>query len=449
MEIVTNRQTEDQPEAVSARTIREGEVRARWAWTEPTVWTERMLTALEEGVKGGTWYSVMDKVYTPTNLRAAFTRVKANHGAAGVDHQTIAAFERNLEANLAKLANELRAGTYRPQAVRRHWIPKPGKPQEQRPLGIPTVRDRVVQAALYHVIAPICERDFAAHSYGFRPQRGSKEALRRTAQLLKEGFTYVVDADVQSYFDTIPQDRLLAQVRTKISDGRVLSLIAAFLEQGVLEAGKHWTPEAGTPQGGVLSPLLANLYLDPLDQLMAQAGYEMVRYADDFVILCRNEEEAQRALEQVRQWTTQAGLKLHADKTRLVNAQHTGGFDFLGYHFERGYRWPRQKSAQKLKDTIRTKTKRTNGQSLPAIILDVNRTVSGWFEYFKHSHQTTFPALDSWVRMRLRSILRKRTGLKGRGRGADHQRWPNAFFQGHGLYSMTAAHALLRQSLWR
>jgi RNA-directed DNA polymerase len=449
VEVVTSRPTEDQPEAVSARTIRAGEVRARWAWTEPTVWTERMLTALEEGVKGGVWYSVMDKVYTPANLRAAFTRVKANRGAAGVDHQTVAAFERDLAWNLAKLADELRDGSYRSQAVRRQWIPKPGAPQEQRPLGIPTVRDRVVQAALYQVIAPIYERDFAAHSYGFRPQRGSKDALRRTAQLLEAGYTYVVDADLKSYFDTIPQDRLLTQVRTKLRDGKVLALLAAFLEQGVVEAGAQWTPEAGTPQGGVLSPLLANLYLDPLDHLMAEAGYEMVRYADDFVILCRSEEEAQRALAQVRHWTAQAGLTLHPEKTRIVNAQPKGGFDFLGYHFERGSRWPRQKSTQKLKETIRAKTKRTTGHGLQTIILDVNRTVRGWFEYFQHSHRTAFPALDSWVRMRLRSILRKRTGQKGKGRGADHQRWPNAFFQELGLYSMTAAHTLLRQSLRR
>lgn len=449
VETVKDRQAEEQPEAVSARTIRAGEVRARWAWTEPTVWTERMLTALEAGVKGGQWYSLMDKVYTQANLRAAFTRVKANQGAAGVDHQTIEQFERDLEANLAQVADELQAGTYRPRAVRRHWIPKPGKPQEQRPLGIPTVRDRVVQTALCHVIAPIFEREFAVQSYGFRPQRGCKEALRRTAQLLKEGFTYVVDADLQSYFDTIPQERLLERVRTKSSDGRVLALIEAFLKQGVMDEGKHWTPEEGTPQGGVLSPLLANLYLDPLDHAVAQAGYEMVRYADDFVILCRSEEEAQRALAQVRHWTTQAGLTLHPDKTRVVNAQHKGGFDFLGYHFERGYRWPRTKSAQKLKETIRAKTKRTNGHSLHAIILDVNRTVQGWFEYFKHSHKTTFPPLDGWVRMRLRSILRKRRGKRGRGRGADHQRWPNTFFQGHGLYSLTAAHALLRQSSCR
>lgn len=273
--------------------------------------------------------------------------------------------------------------------------------------------------------------------------------MRRTAQLLKEGFTYVVDADLQSYFDTIPQERVLEQVRTKSSDGRVHALIEAVLKHGVMDAGKHWTPEEGTPQGGVLSPLLANSYLDPLDHARAQGGYEMGRYADDFVILCRRAEEAQPALARVRHGTTQAGLKLHPDKTGIVNAQHTGGFDFLGYHCERGYRWPRKKSAQQFKDTIRAKTKRTNGHSLKAIMLDVNRTVKGWVEYFKHSHKTTFPSLDGWVRRRLRSILRKRTGKRGRGRGTDPQRWPNAFFRARGLYSMTAAHARLRQSSCR
>jgi RNA-directed DNA polymerase len=197
----------------------------------------------------------MDKVYTQANLRAACTRVKANQGAAGVDHQTIEQCESALEANLAQLADELQAGTYRPRAVRRHWIPKPGTPQEQRPLGIPTVRDRVVQTALCNVSAPICERAFAAQSYGVRPQHGGKEALRRTAQLLKAGCTYVVDADVQSYCDTIPQERVRERVRTKSSDGRVLALIEAFLKQGVMDAGKHWLPEEGTPQGGVLTPL--------------------------------------------------------------------------------------------------------------------------------------------------------------------------------------------------
>ena len=175
----------------------------------------------------------------------------------------------------------------------------------------------------------------------------------------------------------------------------------------------------------------------------------MVRYADDFVILCRSEAEAEEALEEVRRWTAQAGLTMHPVKTRIVNADERGGFDFLGYHFERGMRWPRRKSLDKLKDTIRGKTRRTNGDSLQAIIEDVNRTLVGWFEYFKHSHKTTFPRLDKWIRMRLRSILRKRDKQKGRGRGRDHWRWPNPYFAEQGLYSLVTARARVCQSLTR
>src|SRR5436190_9016400 len=280
------RSTDPTPDGVSAgrldrpRTRPDGQVRARWAWTEPTVWTDRMLTALEQGVQGGKWFRLMDKVYAAANLAAAYREVAANGGAAGVDHVTIAAFGRNLEQQVQRLAQALRAGTYRPQAVRRVWIPKPGR-GGKRPLGIPTVRDRVVQAALRHVLEPIFERGFAEQSYGFRPKRGCKEALGRVDQLLKAGYTWVVDADLKSYFDTIPHDQLLEQVREKVSDGRVLELLKAYLTQKVMETTKSWTPEGGTPQGAVISPLLANLYLNPLDQQMAQQRSEMVRYADD------------------------------------------------------------------------------------------------------------------------------------------------------------------------
>jgi RNA-directed DNA polymerase len=407
-----------------------------------------MLTALEKGVKGGKWFSLIDKVYALENLRAAFKKVKANQGAAGVDHQTIEMFERHLEENLEKLSRSLRDGSYRPAAVRREWIPKPGS-KEKRPLGIPTVRDRVVQAALLAVLEPIFERDFAAQSYGFRPNRGCKDALRRVDELLKAGYTEIVDADLKSYFDTIPRGPMVERVEEKVSDGRVLELLKAYLKQEVMDGMKGWTPEEGTPQGAVISPLLSNIYLDPLDREMAGEGIEMVRYADDFVILCRSREQAEGALERVRQWTAQAGLKLHPDKTRIVDATERGGFDFLGYHFERGMKWPRKKSLKKVKETIRSKTKRTNGQSLTVIISNVNRTLRGWFEYFKHSHGTTFPSLDGWVRMRLRSILRKRKRRRGRGRGRDHQRWPNSYFAEQGLFSLVTAHVQARQSLTR
>lgn len=420
-----------------------------WEWVEASVWTPRMLAALEtNGVRGGKWHSLIDKVYALPNLRAAWTEVRANKGAAGVDHQTIEHYEGDLEANLARLAEQMRDGNYVPQAVRRVWIPKPGS-REGRPLGIPTVRDRVAQAALRNVIEPIFEVGFAAHSYGFRPRRGCQDALRRVEQLLDEGYTFVVDADLKSYFDTIPHAEMRARVAEKIADGRVLALLDAFLQQEVMSTLGATTPEAGTPQGAVISPLLSNIYLDPLDQLMATRGWEMVRYADDFVILCRSQAEAEQALREVQAWTARAGLKLHPEKTRVVDATQKGGFDFLGYHFERGHKWPRKKSEQKLKDRVRALTKRTNGQSLRAIITQLKPILEGWYEYFKHSHPATFRPLDQFVRQRLRSILRKRCHRRGRGRGADYQRWPNAYFEAQGLFSFEAAAAAKGQSLTR
>jgi RNA-directed DNA polymerase len=448
---VTDRPKEKQPATVSERTQQAGEtpnlwaLRARWNWVEPEVWTERMLIALEQGVKGGKWFRLIDKVYAVPNLRKAFARVKANGGAAGVDHVTVKEFEHRLEANLEKLSRMLKDGSYRPQGIRRVRIPKLGS-KEKRPLGIPTVRDRVVQAALRAVLEPIFERDFAAQSYGFRPNRGCKDALRRVDTLLKAGYSWVVDADLKSYFDTIPHSALKARVQEKVADGPVLGRLEAFLTAKVMETAAGWTPEEGTPQGAVISPLLSNLYLDPLDHQMAAAGFEMVRYADDFVILCRSEAEARQALERVREWTVRAGLTLHPIKTRIVDARPAGGFDFLGYHFERGLRWPRRKSLEKLKNTIRAQTRRRNGQSLAAVITDLNRSLAGWFEYFKHSHRPTFAMVDKWVRMRLRRLLRQRRDGRSRHRGWDHWRWPNAFFHQQGLFSLERACALAGQS---
>jgi RNA-directed DNA polymerase len=321
------------------------------------------------------------------------------------------------------------------------------------------VRDRVVQTALRQVIEPIFEQGFAEHSYGFRPGRGGKDALRRVDSLLKAGYACVVDVDLKSYFDTLPHGPLMDRVGAKIADGRVLALTESFLTQGVLEEMREWTPAAGSPQGAVISPLLSNLYLDPLDQQMARAGYEMVRYADDLVVLCRDLSEAQRALDSVQAWATQAGLTLHPTKTRVMDLNQPGeGFDFLGYHFERSRRnplrierWPRRKSVQKLRDALRIKTPRQNGRSLQAIIANVNRTMRGWFEYFKHTTmRPVFAALDGWLRRRLRRILLKRQKRRhGQGRGLAHRRWPNAFFAGHGLYSLVTAHAQAVQSARR
>ena len=250
----------------------------------------------------------------------------------------------------------------------------------------------------------------------------------------------MVDADIKGYFDNIPQDKLLAAVSQHVSDGKVLELLRRMLKQGVMESGKGWSPtESGTPQGAIISPLLANIYLNPLDQQMAGQGWEMVRYADDFVILCASQEQAQAALNAVRAGMEQAGLTLHPTKTRIVDASQKGGFDFLGYHFERGYRWPRKKSLDKFKEAIRQKTPKLRSGSMSEITQDINRTLRGWFEYFKHSHWTTFRPLDSWIRQRLRTILRKRHKGKGLARRSDHQRWPNAYFAELGLISLTTA----------
>jgi RNA-directed DNA polymerase len=407
-----------------------------------------MLTALETGVKGGSWFSLMDKVYSEGNLLAAYDQVAKNKGAPGVDHITTEEFGRDLVTNLKRLAELMRDGTYVPHDIRRVWIPKPGS-KAQRPLGIPTVRDRVAQAALLHAIEPIFEREFSEHSYGFRPGLGCKDGLREVDALLKDGYHFVVDADLKSYFETIPHETLMARIRERISDGRVLALIESFLKAGILSEWGREESWMGAPQGAVVSPLLSNIYLNPLDHLMAREGMRMVRYADDFVILCRSREEAERALSLVQAWTASAGLTLHPTKTRLVDIRDEE-FTFLGYSFStskdgRIRRWPGQKSLTKFKETTRAKTRRNRGDSLRRIILDLNETLRGWFGYFQHSYPTTFPYLDGMIRRRLRNILRKRQGRRGIGNGLSNQRWPNAYFTERGLFSLATAHRLARQ----
>lgn len=317
-----------------------------------------------------------------------------------------------------------------------------------RPLGIPTVKDRIVQTAVKLVIEPIFEAMFLPSSYGFRPGRGCKDALREVDGLLQEGHTFVVDADLRSYFDSIPTDRLMERVTARISDGRVLDLLRQWLGQEIFDGVKQWTPTGGTPQGAVISPLLANLYLHPLDELLAHKGYRMVRYADDFVVLCRSREEAEAALAEVRTWVEANGLALHPDKTHLGDCRQPGqGFDFLGYRFEAGRRLVRKKSLDRLKDKIREKTRRTQGHGLARIIDDLNPMLRGWFGYFKHAHHIIFPRLDGFVRRRLRAILRKQEKRPGFGRcKADHQRWTNDFFAQAGLFALHTAWSAARGS---
>lgn len=397
-------QSETIPVAVPETAKQAGEARS-YDWVERSIWTERMLEALAKGVKGEVWFSLIDKVYRPTTLQAAWQAVRRNRGSAGTDHESVERFEQKLEENIAKLEEELRTGTYRPRPIKRVYIDKLGS-KEKRPLGIPVVRDRVVQTAIRLVIEPIFETKFKSHSYGFRPNRGSKDALREVDRFLKAGYTHVVDADLKAYFDSIPHEKLMQEVRRYIADGRLLELIERFLGQDIMEGLSRWTPEAGTPQGAVISPLLANLYLHPVDEAMGAAGFQMIRYADDFVIMYRDESEASKALHQVQQLIVERALVLHPEKTRVVDT------------------------------------------TLP---VNVNRTLTGWFEYFKHSHKWTFPALDGWIRRCLRSILRKRSkGSKGISGNMDHVRWPNKFFREQPvLFSLVDAHMKLLQSSTR
>ena len=441
-----NTPREEKPPTVPARDKQGGDAARRPAGAEPGVWTERMLTALARGVKGNQWFSLIDKVYANRTLELAWGKVRSNAGGSGVDNITVERFAKDCPRGLLDLKEQLRTASYQPLPVKRVWMPKPGTNQ-QRPLGIPVVRDRIVQTALRMVIEPIFEHRFAEHSYGFRPGRGCKDALRRVQALLDGGHTWIVDADLKSYFDTIPKDRLMSRVAERIADSRVLALIRSYLDQEVMEElTRHEPTERGTPQGAVISPLMANLYLDPLDHLLAAAGVQMVRYADDFVLLCRSEEEAKAALTRVQTWVEENGLTLHPEKTRLVDATQPGGFDFLGYHFERGYRWPRRKAMVRLKDKVRNLTPRTGGVSMESSVARLNEVLRGWYGYFKHSHRTVFPQVDGYIRGRLRAILRKRAGKRGRARGLDHQRWRNRYFTELGLFSLTQAHASCVQS---
>jgi len=424
------------------------DARARWVWAEPSVWTDRMLDALDHGIRGEKetkWFCLIDKVLRPANLLSAYRKVARNGGAAGVDHLDVKRFAGRLEDRLERIGQQLRAGEYYPNAVRRMHIPKPGS-RELRPLGIPTVRDRVVQTAVRHAIEPIFEKEFAEHSYGFRPGRGCKDALREVDGLLKAGYTYVVDADLRKCFDRIPHDRLMERIKERVADRKVLELIGRFLKQKIMEDGMEYEPEdAGTPQGATLSPLLCNIYLNPLDHRMEAEGIRMVRYADDLVILCRTASEAEKALKVLAGWVESNGLELHPDKTRTVEMNPPGShFDFLGYRFCRTRqgklrRVVPDKSAKRLRAKLRPVTRRANGHSMGRIIQCCNRTLKGWYEYFKHARPRALQVLDGWVRMRLRSILRGRHKGKGRGRGLDHQRWPNHYFEELGLFSMYSA----------
>ena len=408
----------------------------RWPWVEYTVWTRRMLTRLEQSEPTTQWYGLWDKVWAERNLQQGYYAVWRNKGAAGVDQQTLQEFGAQEQWQLNKLRDQLRSGRYQPLPARRVWIPKMSS-SEKRPLGIPAVRDRVAQTALRNVLEPIFEQDFAPSSYGFRPGRGCRQAVAQVERLLKDGNIWCVDADLKSYFDTIPHQRLMKLIEQRIVDGKVLRLLEHYLKAGVLEQMKGWQPtEQGTPQGAVISPLLANIYLNPLDHNVAEKGWKMVRYADDFVVLCQTEAQANEVPGYLRAWTTEAGLTLHPDKTRIVNVQ-SQGFDFLGWTFRGSKKWPRKKSVLKVRESLRRWTGRSNGMSLAMIITKLNPRLRGWRGYFGDSPATSLRDVDGWIRRRLRAMLRRRERRQAFGLSpVDHHQWPNSWFAKQGLYSL-------------
>lgn len=443
------------PEEVPAEAVLTGDADPLW-FADRRVWTDRMLDALRHGgPEGGKWYWLHDKVFAARTLRAAYAQVARNDGAPGVDGVTVERFGARLEEEIARLLADWKADRYRPQAVKRVWIPKPGS-TEQRPLGIPTVRDRVVQAALRLVMEPIFELDFHGSSHGFRPGRKAHDALEAVLDGLHTGQTWVVDADLKGYFDSIPHGQLLEAIQLRITDRRILDLLQRFLQAGIMENGTITTPHSGSPQGGVISPLLANIYLNAFDHLMADRGYQMVRYADDWVILCTSKAAAEQALAEAQDWISSAGLTLHPTKTQIVDMGQDGNaIEFLGYRFKRHrdrngrvriLRLVRPKSLTKITDAIRQHTRRTHGHGLPEIIQRLNAVLRGWHAYFRSVHVTTHRRLDQTIRRRLRAILAKRRGTPNWGGGRCHNRWPNAFFADAGLFSLEEAHRRFIQS---
>ena len=422
----------------------------------PAIWSSRMLNALRNGVKRGKWYSLHDKMCREQVIDNACDRVLENKGKPGVDKISVHRYADNRDDFNEKLLQELKDGSYWPSPVRRVNIPKPGS-KEKRPLGIPTIKDRIVQTALKDTVEPIFDSGFSDNSFGFRPGRGCKDALREVVNNLKEHHYYIVDADIKSYFDTINHKRLLELIREKVSDGRILDLIELFLKQGVLDVVKEWTPEEGSPQGAVMSPLLANIYLNPLDWLFESKGIRMVRYADDFIVMCKSMEEAESCLEMIREWMAEASLTLHPDKTRIADLTLKDGyFEFLGYHFEHTKRdkidrWPRKSSMKKFRAAVKARTPKCHKLGMEEIIDNLKPLMRGWYNYFKHSNQWTFKAVDGYIRRRLRSILRKRSRRKGisKGKGMDHHRWKNSWFKSMGYESLLEAHLAEVQSLRR
>ncbi len=357
----------------------------------------------------------MDKVWLDKNLIQAFQKVKENQGSPGIDGQTVEDFEANVAEELQGIQKALREKSYEPRPVKRVYIPKDRN--RKRPLGIPTVKDRVVQQSLRTVIEPIFEEKFLDCSYGFRPGRSAHMAMEAIEGYLKEGCLWVVDADLTSYFDSIPHEKLIDRVAEEISDGSVLKLIRKMLQAGVMEDGIWTCEETGTPQGGVISPLLANIYLHPFDETMTQRGHRLVRYADDWVILCRSKPGAERVLRGAIKLLGESGLTINPEKTRIVNAAEEG-FDFLGYHFQvfvkdkpdgkeyDAWKRPSDKATRRFKERVKEITRRNQTVNVKeTVVKKLNRYLQGWVGYYGRGRsKKRFEELDGWMRRRIRMV---------------------------------------------
>jgi RNA-directed DNA polymerase len=398
-----------------------------------------MLMALDNGVKGNKWFSLIDKVYNAQTLNQALINVMKNKGAAGIDKVTVKRFFKNKDIYIKEIEESIKLDKYEPSPIRRVEIPKGDC--KTRPLGIPTVKDRIVQSAIKMVIEPIWEKEFLDSSYGFRPNKNAHNAILEVNQYLKEGYKYVVDADIKGYFDNISHDKLISRLKERIADRRIINIIRMFLKAKILNNMEGWKPTKGTPQGGVLSPLLANIYLHPLDELINKSGYKIVRYADDFVVLCISEKEAIKAKTIIQQWMGSYELELHPDKTKICNCNNDEeSFEFLGYKFIKGYKFVRKKSHDKLKNKIREYTKRTCGRNIGKVIQELNKVLVGWFNYFKFAQGKVYLETDMFIRRRLRAILRKQKKRPGLGKTFDdHKQWPNEFFAKLKLFSLAEA----------
>jgi RNA-directed DNA polymerase len=374
----------------------------------------------------------VDKVYKRKNLELAWIRVRSNDGAGGVDGQSLAGFEEVLDEQLDQLSQQLRTDTYQSLPVRRHLIPKAGQPGKFRPLGIPTIYDRVCQQALLNRLEPIFEPMFDDASFAYRKGRSTKDALRKIWRELDAGAEWIVDADLKDFFGSVDHEKLLTLVAQRVSDGRVLRLIRGMLKAGVLAEGQRLPTEQGTPQGGIISPLLSNILLTPFDREMRRRGYRLTRYADDWVVTCQTRAEAQRALAEATALLQTLGVTLNADKTRIVHVQV--GFEFLGYKIKRGtrplrlapskirsgvrsgalYAYPRQKSIQHFKEQIRQRTRRKAPVTTPELVAQINPVIRGWGLYFHKAHvRKLFAQLDRWILHRLWSQRFKRWRCRG------------------------------------